>query len=256
MKLACPEYHIGLDGVPLLTEDILEARGFSQVTGNIDDMVMCYNDIIFGHAKITELWYNGSSHTSGPQVDKIIQKSLSVFPCLESMKVDYVVNFYDRLQEVGLSYVLALLPFDAIVLSHGFEGLCPPGLGLAKYATMSKAIMELVPRLIPSTLSPQVNVVLASVRFELNNGYEYLWRVLELTVPGFDPTIPIRVPTWSEADNIFHFAQAFLLFFRLQAKVKFHYDDRTRSGMFLRAVQYTEFADSVTTLLSHVNSYR
>jgi hypothetical protein len=147
------------------------------------------------------------------------------------------------------------LPFDAIVLTHGFEGLCPPGLGLAKYDAMSKAIMELVPRLIPSSLSPQVNALLALVWFESNNGYDYLWRILELTVPGFDPTIPIKVPTWSDADNIFHFAQAFLLFFRLQAKVKFHYDDRTRSGMFLCLVQYTEFADSVTTLLLHVNSY-
>jgi hypothetical protein len=116
--------------------------------------------------------------------------------------------------------------------------------------------MELVPRLIPSNLSPQVNAVLASVRLESNNGYNYILRVLELTVPGFDPTIPIRVPTWSEADDILHFAQAFLLFFRLQAKVKFHYDDRTQSGKFLRMVQYTEFADSMTTLLSHVNSYR
>jgi len=83
-----------------------------------------------------------------------------------------------------------------------------------------------------------------------------MWRILELTVPGFDPTVPIRVPTWTDIDDIFHFAQAYLLFFWLQAKVKFHYDDRTRSGMFLRAVQSTEFADTVTTLLSHVNSYR
>jgi hypothetical protein len=38
--------------------------------------------------------------------------------------------------------------------------------------------------------------------------------------------------------------------------VKFHYDNRTRSGMFLRAIQLTEFADTVTTLLLHVNLYR
>ena len=127
-------------------------------------------------------------------MDKIIQKSLLVFPRLESTKVDNVVDFYDRLQEVGLSYVLALLPFDAIVLTHGFEGLCPPGLGLVRYAPMSKALMELVPRLILSSLSPQMNATLSSVRFESNNGYDYLWRVLELTVPGFDPTVPIQVP--------------------------------------------------------------
>ena len=36
----------------------------------------------------------------------------------------------------------------------------------------------------------------------------------------------------------------------------FHYDNRTRSGIFLQAIQYTEFSDMVTTLQSHVNSYR
>ncbi len=49
---------MGMDGVPLLTEDMLEARGFSQVMGNIEDVVMCYNDIGLGHKKISELWYN------------------------------------------------------------------------------------------------------------------------------------------------------------------------------------------------------
>jgi len=75
-------------------------------------------------------------------------------------------------------------------------------------------------------------------------------------VPGFDPTVPIRVPVWTDMEDIFHFAQSFLLFFRLQAKVRFYYDDRTRSGMFLRGVQSTEYADTVTTLLSHVNTFR
>ncbi len=127
--------------------------------------------------------------------------------------MDDVVNFYDRLQEVGLCYVIAVLPFNAIILTHGFEGLCPPGLGLIRYAATSKALMDLVPRLILGSLSPQLNATLALVRFESNNGYDYLWRVLKLTVPGFDPTVPIRVPNWSDVEDIFHFAQAFLLFF-------------------------------------------
>ena len=256
INLACAEYHVGMDGVPTLTDEILVERGFAISSASVDDVVVCYNDIILAHRKIAELWYNGYAHTTGPQVDRIIQKSLSVFPRLESTRVADAVEFYDRLQEVSLSYVIALLPFDAIVLSHGFEGLCPPGLGLVRYAAMSKALMELVPRLVHSNLSPQLNATLASVRFESNNGYDYVWRVLELTVPGFDPTVPVRVPAWSDAEDIFHFAQAFLLYFRLQAKMKFHYDERTRSGMFLRAIQYTDFSDTVTTLLSHVNSFR
>jgi hypothetical protein len=52
--------------------------------------------------------------------------------------------------------------------------------------------MDFLPRLIPGSLSLQFNVTLASVRYKSNNGYDYLWRVLELTVPGFDPVIPGR----------------------------------------------------------------
>ena len=54
----------------------------------------------------------------------------------------------------------------------------------------------------------------------------------------------------------FSFAQEYLLFFRLQAKQNFHYNDRTRSGLFLRAVQSSQFADTITLLQSHINSYR
>ena len=120
---------------------------------------------------------------------------------------------------------------------------------------MSWALMELLPRLIPGTLSPQINAALSSVRYESNNGYDYLWRVLELTVPGFDPVVPIQIPCWSNADDVFSFAQTYLLYFRLQSKQNFHYDDRTRSSIFLRAIQFSDFADTVTTLQSHVNSF-
>jgi len=146
--------------------------------------------------------------------------------------------------------------FDAVVLKNRFEGLCPPGLGLVRYAAMCKGFMELLPWLVPASISPQVSAILASVRYESNNGYDYLWRLLELAVPGFDPTVPIQIPSWADANDIFHFAQAYLLYFRLQAKLNFHYDDRTRSGIFLRAIQFSEFADTVTTLQSHVNSFR
>ena len=148
------------------------------------------------------------------------------------------------------------MPFDVIVLKNRFEGLCPPGLGLIRYAAMCKALMELLPWLVPATLSPQVSAVLALTRYESNNGYDYLWRVMELSIPGFDPTISITIPSLANANDNFHFAQAYLLYFCLQAKLNFHYDNRTRSGIFLRAIQFLEFADTVTTLQSHVNPFR
>jgi hypothetical protein len=55
------------------------------------------------------------------------------------------------------------------------------------------------------------------VHAESGNGYDLLWRILELTIPGFDPSVPNVIPIWRDED-IFTFAQAILLYFRLQAK--------------------------------------
>jgi hypothetical protein len=35
-----------------------------------------------------------------------------------------------------MGFVLALMPFDAIVLANRFEGLCPLGLGLLRYVVV------------------------------------------------------------------------------------------------------------------------
>ncbi len=117
-----------------------------------------------------------------------------------------VVNLYDPLQEVSMGFVLALMSFNAIVLAKRFEGLCHPGLGLLRYAAMCKAYMELLPYHVPGSLSPQLSGVLALVRCKSNNRCDYLWQLLELVVPGFDPTVLIKVPIWSNAEDIFHFA--------------------------------------------------
>jgi hypothetical protein len=256
IRLATKEYHIDMDGVASLTEEDIQACGYSRVKASMEDLVMCYSNINLVHRKASKLWYNSYAHTLGPHVDKILQKSLSLFPRLESSRVENAINFYDRLQEVSMGYIIALTPFNAIVLAHRHKGLCPPGLGLVKYAAMSKALMELLPRLIPDNLFPQISATLAWVHYKSKNGYDYMWHVFKLTVPGFDPTVPIHAPIWSDVEDIFHFAQAYLLYFCIQAKVKFHYNNHTRSGMFLCTVQFLEYADTVTTLLSHVNSFQ
>jgi hypothetical protein len=116
--------------------------------------------------------------------------------------------------------------------------------------------MDFLPRLIPGTLSLHINATLAAVRNKSNNGYDYLWRVLELTVPWFDPVIPIQTPQWLDCNDIFQFSQAYLLYFCLHSKMHYHFTDCTRSGIFLCAIQHSDYADTVTTLQSHVNSYR
>jgi hypothetical protein len=254
LGLAHSTYHAGADGFPTLTSGVLSKIGYNKISSS--DVVSYHNDIIVVHRRILELWHNPVSHTFGPQVDRIITKSLKLLPLLASLTTENVVDFYDRLQESTTGLIIAIMPFDAIMLTNRFEGLCVPALGVRRYQLMSRALMKLLPRLIPGTLSPQINAALSSVRYESNNGYDYLWRVLELTVPGFDPVVPIQILYWSNADDVFSFAQSYLLYFRLQSKQNFHYDDRTRSSIFLRAIQFSDFANTVTTLQSHVNSFR
>jgi hypothetical protein len=215
IKLATADYHVGMDGVASLTDEVINRCGFARLTASVEDMVMYYSDIILFHHKIWELWYNHYAHTSGIQVDKILQKTLTVLPKLESLRVKDAVTFYNRLQEISIGYMLALVPFNAIVLPAWFEGLYPPGLGLIQYAAMCKAFMELLPWLIPGSLSPKISGALISVCSKSNNGYDYLWRVLAITVSGFDPTALIEVLAWSHANYIFHFAESFLIYFCL-----------------------------------------
>jgi hypothetical protein len=208
------------------------------------------------HQKVQELWYNSYAHTTGPQIDRILQESLAIFPRLESTTTANVVTFYNQLQEVGLNHLLALMPFDAIMLQYHFKGLCPPGLGLTKYSAMSKGLMEVLPWLIPGSTSLQINAALALVCYESGNKYDNLWCIMELTIPGFDPVIPFQDPIWTGVDNVFSFAQEYLLYFHPLKKLNFHFDDRSRSGIFLWANQFAEFADRVTVLQTQMNFFQ
>ncbi len=187
--LAHAGYHGFRDGYAQIMAAFLQSCGYMNFTSN--DIVTCFNDIISAHKRAYQLWTNTTYNTSGTQVDCILQKSLKLFPALDSTSTNDVVDFYDRLHEVSSSHLIAIMPFDAVMLCNRFEGLCVPGLGVMQYAAMGKALMELLPHLILGWLSPQINAALASVCYEMNNGYNYLWHVLELTVPGFGPVIPI-----------------------------------------------------------------
>ncbi len=210
-RLATPEYHGGTNGVTTLDVAYLGRCGLNTIS--MDDIMTCYNDIILAHHCIQECWLNPHTNTYGPQVDWILLKSFQLFSKLESTDTANVVDFYDRFQELSASHLLAVMPFDGVILRNRFEGLCLPGLGIRCYADCSRALMDLLPRLIPGTLSLRINATLAAVRNESNNGYDYIWRVLELTVPGFDPVMTIQTPLWSDANDIFQFSQSYLLYF-------------------------------------------
>jgi hypothetical protein len=164
-----------------------------------------------------------------------------------------MVEFYDAFHKTALIYLLPVTPFDCISIKMGFEALCPPGLGIPRYAQISRVLMEVLPRLLPRS-DTQISTLINMVRMESGNGFDLLWRVMALSVPGFDPTRQVTIPMWDDAD-IFDFALSFLLYFRLLAKKGVVQDDRTNSISFLNAITEPAYADTITTLMTCITNY-
>ncbi len=130
---------------------------------------------------------------SVPSVDRILEKGLTVLPKLRDPDARTTVAFYECLQQVSAAYLIPLIPFDAICLRNNYEGLFPPGLSTNAYAECCAAVLKVLPRLLPAT-NTKVGALISAVSNASRNGYDLLWRVLELYVPGFDPTVPIAHP--------------------------------------------------------------
>jgi hypothetical protein len=148
------------------------------------------------------------------------------------------------------------MPFDAIYISYGFKALCLPGLGTGRYAEISSAFMELLPRLLPAATIPRVSTIVDAMGMESNHGYDLLFHILVLTVPSFDPTLLLLAPVWTSSTDLFQFCHSHHFYFCIQGKKGIFFDDRTKSGIFLHAIQSSECADIVMMLQSHVNLYR
>ena len=255
-NLACYEYHGGPYGVKELTIQFIHACGYeSFATDSADDILPCYGHIQLIHRKVRQAWYNPRTLQSGPSVDRILEKGLTVLPKLRDTDAKGTVAFYERFQQVSAAYLIPLLPFDAICLRNNYEGLFPPGLGTDAYAECCAAVLEVLPRLLPLS-NTEVSAMVSAVSNASRNGYDLLWRVMELYIPGFDPTVPIAQPVWSRESTILDFCQSHLLYFRLQAKKNVFFSARDRTNIFLRAVAPSEYADVVTTIMTSVDTYR
>jgi hypothetical protein len=104
-----------------------------------------------------------------------------------------LVHFYEVFQKTGSIYLLPFMPFNAVSLKLGFEGLCPPGLGLDRYAAIATALMEVILRLLLAHIA-RLSTIIATVWVDLNNGYDLIWRLLTLAGPGYNSTLHILAP--------------------------------------------------------------
>jgi hypothetical protein len=183
-----------------------------------------------------------------------MEKGLALIPKLSDRMAKDTVAFYERLPQVSRAYLIPLMPFDSVCLANNYEGLFPPGLGTSAYAECAIAVMELLICVLPEH-DPEINATISAVCNSSRNGYNLLWRVLALYVPGFDPTIPIAQPVWRKDSEVLDFSQSHLLYFRLQAKKGIYYMPRDRWNIFLCAVAPSNYADVVTNLQTMVNAF-
>ena len=176
------------------------------------------------HKHIVTYWEG--QHSEGPQLAYILEKGLPTFPRLHSLTVEAAVDWYDKIQKLLMIYFIPVTPLDCAMLQIGYEALCIPGTGTSRYHAAAHVLMEVLPCLLLRS-AMEVNSLINMVRAESGNGYNLLWQILELTVPGFDPANPIKLPIWHRDEDVFGFAQAFFLYFQLQSKKGVYYDDRT-----------------------------
>ena len=236
MALGCQEYHGYQRGYFPLTTEIIRQCGYWTSRGGV---INNCNDIILLHCRVWDTWENRRTQQSGLSVDRILEKGLPVFPRLDSVDMDATVDFYDKLQKTSALFLLPIMLFDTININMGFEGLCLPGLGLPCYAEIVSVLMEILPSLLLDRDS-QVPSMVTVVRAESTNGFNLLWRVLELAVPGFDQSMQINPTAWM-GEDIFDFCLSFVLYFCLQAKKGLVHDERTKSITFLQAVRPSQF---------------
>ena len=253
--LADTGYHIGDDGVDALNEMIISSFGYQSFhVDHPEGILLCFQEIVNLHRVVVQTWTNTRTHFSGLVVEYILEKALPVFPHLQDLDVSGMVKFYDGLQKILMRYLLPLMPFDSISLAFGFEGLCPPGLGTVHYSAIAFAWMDVLPCLLPQKESV-VESAIFSVSVDLNNGFDLMWRILELAVPGFKSMNPVQVPTWTPRTDVLSFCREHLLYFRLQSKHNMFFSARTQTNIFLRNIQLLEYADVVTALKLQVNTY-
>jgi hypothetical protein len=114
--------------------------------------------------------------------------------------------------------------------------------------------MDVLPRILLQE-DLEIKSIKFTIGYESNNGFDLMWRVLELAVPGFKSTNPVQVPTWTADSDILSFCREHLLYFHLQSKHNMFFSSCTQSNIFLRNILQSEYTDVVTTLQSHVNAY-
>jgi hypothetical protein len=76
VRLGNARYHGGPHGYNPLTMIIVHNCGFTEL--NTDNIIMSYNEIVYFHTEVLAHWDHPRGYYSGPQVNRIIEKEISL----------------------------------------------------------------------------------------------------------------------------------------------------------------------------------
>ncbi len=77
-SLAHASYHTGHYGAPCITASFLQDCGYTNIT--LDDVVTCFNDIVFTHERIYQLWTNHYTNRQVPKSAASLRRHSNSFP--------------------------------------------------------------------------------------------------------------------------------------------------------------------------------
>ncbi len=143
VRLGNAPYHGGTKGYEPLTMSIVHHCGCTEINPNC--VILSYNDVIHLHDYVLENWEHPRGYFKGPHLERILEKGLQSFPCLILIDVKSSVEFYNAFHKTSFLYLLLVMPFDCISIKMGYDALCPPDLGLPRYAMIAWVLMELLP---------------------------------------------------------------------------------------------------------------
>jgi hypothetical protein len=77
-NLASEKYHGGDFGVQVLTVQFIHDCGYRTFSNTVspEDVLLSFGEIIQIHRKVEQGWYNTRTQTSGPLVERILDKGL------------------------------------------------------------------------------------------------------------------------------------------------------------------------------------
>lgn len=227
------DYLMGQFGTNDLQPDDFYRLGFS-------DPEMAYDTIAPIHKRVMDGWESNSRYDGyhrGPDASKVL--SSTAFKPLESLNQDDIISWYDNFASVAESYRMALIPFAQIVMTQGYKGLCPPGVGKGKFNEMGRVMsLLLTTKLLPMDDDSELSHALKLAKDKTNpNGYKILHMLLKKTVPAFDEEqINLTWPTYAEYDNIFKYAEAIQNVLVMSTKRNRHVDPKVAATDFLNTI--------------------